>query len=90
MTLATIDSGIYFHYHVRQSNIQLTCCSYRRNCVKSRLRCSLLNCDYTLQVLQQVAANDYKPNGRCLQKLSSAPRALARLQYVCNMLVYEV
>ena len=43
---------------VRQSNIQLTCCNYRRNCVKSRLRCSLLNCDYTLQVLQQVATND--------------------------------
>ena len=43
---------------VRQSNIQLTCYSYRRNCDKSRLRCSLLNCDYTLQVLQQVATND--------------------------------
>ena len=23
-----------------------------------------MNCDYTLQVLQQVATNDYKPNGR--------------------------
>ena len=28
---------------VRQSNIQLTCCSHRRNSVKIRLRCSLLN-----------------------------------------------
>ena len=45
---------------VRQSNIQLTCYSYRRNCDKPRLRCSLLNCEYTLQVLQQVATNDYK------------------------------
>ena len=53
-------------YLVRQSNIQLTCFSYRRKCVKTRLRCSLLNCDYTLQVLQQVATNDYKPNGRCI------------------------
>ena len=43
---------------VRQSNIQLTCSDYRRNCVKSRLRSSLLNCTYTLQVLQQVATND--------------------------------
>ena len=43
---------------VRQSNIQLTCCSHRRNSVKIRLRCSLLNCDYTLLVLQQVATND--------------------------------
>ena len=32
---------------VRQSNIQLTCYSYRRNCDKPRLRCSLLNCNYT-------------------------------------------
>ena len=39
---------------VRQSNIQLACYSYRRNCVKTRLRCSLLNYNYTLQVLQQV------------------------------------
>ena len=60
MSLATVDSRIYFRYHVRQSNIQLTCYSYRRNCDKTRLRCSLLNCDYTLQVLQQVATNDYK------------------------------
>ena len=43
---------------VRQSNIQLTCRDYRRNSVKTRLRCSLLNCTYTLQVLQQVATND--------------------------------
>ena len=43
---------------VRQSNIQLTCYSYRRNCDKPRLRCSLLNCDYTLQVLQQVAKTE--------------------------------
>ena len=33
---------------VRQSNIQLTGYSYRRNSVKTRLRCSLLNCAYTL------------------------------------------
>ena len=39
---------------VRQSNIQLACYSYRRNCVKTRLRCSQLNCNYTLQELQQV------------------------------------
>ena len=51
---------------VGQSNIQLTCFSYRRNCDKTRLRCSLLNCDYTLQMLQQVATNDYNPNGRCI------------------------
>ena len=44
--------------YVRQSNIQLTCRDYRRNSVKTRLRCSLLNCTYTLQVLQQVATND--------------------------------
>ena len=61
----TVDENHNWHIEnvppkdfVRQSNIQLTCCSYRRNCVKSRLRCSLLNCDYTLQVLQQVATND--------------------------------
>ena len=47
MSLATVDSGIYFRYHVRQSNIQLTCFSYRRDSVKTRLRCSLLNCDYS-------------------------------------------
>ena len=63
---AIVDFGIYIRYHVRQSNIQLTCFSYCRNCVKTRLRCSLLNYDYTLQVLQQVATNDYKPNGRCI------------------------
>ena len=51
---------------VRQSNIQLTCYSYRRNCDKPRLRCSLLNCTYTLQVLQQVATNDYNPNSHCI------------------------
>ena len=45
-------------YAVRQSNIQPTCCSYRRNSVKTRLRCFLLNCTYTLQVLQQVSTND--------------------------------
>ena len=54
---------------VRQSNIQLTCYSYRRNCDKPRLRCSLLNCDYILQVLQQVATNDYKPNSRCITQI---------------------
>ena len=55
---------------VRQSNIQLTCYSYRRNCDKPRLRCSLLNCSYTLQVLQQVATNDYKRNGRCITQIA--------------------
>ena len=69
MSLATVDSGIYFCYHVRQSNIQLTCFSYSRSSVKTRLRCSLSNCDYTLQVLQQVATNDYKPNGRCITQI---------------------
>ena len=66
MSLATVDSGIYFRYHVRQSYIQLTCFSYRRSSLEKRLRCSLSNCDDTLQVLQQVASNDYKPNGRCI------------------------
>ena len=49
-----VDLGVTFHNEllnnndtVRQSNIQLTCYSYRRNCDKSRLRCSLLNCDYS-------------------------------------------
>ena len=51
--------------NARQSNIQLTCLSYRRNSVKKRLRCSR---DYTLQVLQQAATNDYKPNGRCISQ----------------------
>ena len=46
--LTTVDIGIYFRYHVRQSNIQLTCYSFRSNFVKTRLRCSLLNCSYTL------------------------------------------
>ena len=55
---------------VRQSNIQLTCYSYRRNCDKPRLRCSLLNCNYTLLVLQQVATNDYKRNGRCITQIA--------------------
>ena len=55
---------------VRQSNIQLTCYSYRRNCDEPRLRCSLLNCNYTLQVLQQVATNDYKQNGRCITQIA--------------------
>ena len=55
---------------VRQSNIQLTCYSYRRNCEKTRLRCSLLNCNHTLQVLQQVATNDYKRNGRCITQIA--------------------
>ena len=40
MSLATVDSGIYFRYHVRQSNIQLTSFSYCRSSVKTRLRCS--------------------------------------------------
>ena len=40
--------------------------SYCRNSVETRLRCSLLNCAYTLQVLQQVATNDYNPNSRCI------------------------
>ena len=54
---------------VRQSNIQLTCYSYCRNYAKTRLRCSLLNCDYTLQVLQQITTNDYKRNGRCITQI---------------------
>ena len=65
---ATVYFGIYIRYHVRQSNIQLTCFSYCRSSVKTRLRCSLLNCDYTLQVLQKVATNDCKPNGRCISQ----------------------
>ena len=69
MSLATVDSGIYFCYHVRQSNIQLTCFSYCRSSVKTRLRCSLLNCDYTLQVLQQVATNYYKRIDRCITQI---------------------
>ena len=52
MSLTTVDSGIYFRYHVRQSNIQLTSFSYCRSSVKTRLRYSILNCNYTLQVLQ--------------------------------------
>ena len=62
---ATVYFGIYIRYHVRQSNIQLTWYSYRRNCVKARLRCSLLNCDYTLQVLQLTNVATY----RCCNKL---------------------
>ena len=27
-----------------------------------------MNCDYTLQVLQKVATNDCKPNGRCISQ----------------------
>ena len=54
---------------MRQSNIQLIGYSYRRNCDKTRLRCSLLNCNYTLQVLQQVATNDHKRNGRCITQI---------------------
>ena len=69
MSLATVDSGIYFRYHVRQSNIQLTCFSYCRSSVKTRLRCSLLNFDYTLHVLQQIATNDYKRNDRCITQI---------------------
>ena len=69
MSLSTVDSGIYIRYHVRQSNIQLICYSYRRNCDKPRLRCYLLNCDYTLHVLQQVTTNDYKPNSRCITQI---------------------
>ena len=69
MSLTTEDSGIYIRYHVRQSNIQFTCYGYHRNCDKPRLRCSLLNCDYTLQVLQQVATNDYKRNDRCITQI---------------------
>ena len=38
--------------------IQLTCYIPGGNSVQTRLRCSLLNCIYTLQVLQQVATND--------------------------------
>ena len=56
--LTTVDIGIYFHYHTRQSNIQLTCYIPGGNSVQTRLRCPLLNCNYTLQVLQQVATND--------------------------------
>ena len=79
MSLATVDFGIYFRYHVRQSNIQLTCYSYRRNCDKTRLRCSLLNCNYTLQVLQQVATNDYKRNGRCITQIAKHECASVRI-----------
>ena len=61
----------YFSVSVRQSNIQLTCYIPGGNSVKTRLRCSLLNCDYTLQVLQQVATNDYKTTGRCIPKTVS-------------------
>ena len=41
------------------------------NSVQTRLRCSLLNCNYTLQVLQQVGTNDWKPTGRCILKTAS-------------------
>ena len=56
---------------VRQSNIELTSYMPEGNSVKTRLRCSLLNCNYTLQVLQQVATNDKKPTGRCIPKTAS-------------------
>ena len=54
MSLTTVDSGIYFRCHVGQPNIQFTFYSCRRNSVKTRMSCSLLNCDHTVQVLQQV------------------------------------
>ena len=53
---------------MRQSNIQLTCYIPGVNSVQTRLKCSLLNCNYTLQVLQKVATNDCKPNGRCISQ----------------------
>ena len=47
---------------VRQSTMQLTCCGTTRNFRKIRLQSSLLNCDYTLQVLQHIST-------RCNQRL---------------------
>ena len=47
---------------VGQSTMQLTCCGNTRNFRKIRLQSSLLNCDYTLQVLQHVST-------RCNQRL---------------------
>ena len=41
--------------NVGQSTMQLTCCGTTRNFRKIRLQSSLLNCDYTLQVLQHVS-----------------------------------
>ena len=74
-SLATDDRFVqhsqYKKISIRQFNIQLTCYSYRRNCDKPRLKCSLLNCNYTLQVLQPVATNDKKPTGRCIPKTAS-------------------
>ena len=40
---------------VGQSTMQLTCCGTTRNFRKIRLQSSLLNCDYTLQVLQHAS-----------------------------------
>ena len=51
---------IYFRYHVGQSTMQLTCCGTTRNFRKIRLQSSLLNCDYTLQVLQHVSTRLYQ------------------------------
>ena len=47
---------------VGQSTMQLTYCGTTRNFRKIRLQSSLLNCDYTLQVLQHVST-------RCNQQL---------------------
>ena len=47
---------------VGQSTMHLTCCGTTRNFRKIRLQSSLLNCDYTLQVLQRVST-------RCNQRL---------------------
>ena len=40
--------------------MQLTCCGTTRNFRKIRLQSSLLNCDYTLQVLQHVSTRLYQ------------------------------
>ena len=45
--------------NVRQFNIKLTCYSCWPNSVKTRLRCSRLDFNYTLQVLQQVVNSAY-------------------------------
>ena len=45
---------------VGQSTMQLTCCGTTRNFRKIRLQSSLLNCDYTLQVLQHISTRLYQ------------------------------
>ena len=47
---------------IRLSTMQLTCCGTTRNFRKIGLQSSLLNCDYTLQLLQHVST-------RCNQRL---------------------